>query len=496
MNKVTELQRNNRMAMLTHMITYLVMILLVMVQVVKGEASPAYGIILGVVGAAPVILEFVFWSRNRDTGMIKHLTAIGFAVFYTICLFTEAGPTEAGPLVFIFVIPMVFVVSVYNDIRYQLLINTGTVLENLLVVVLGAMTGRFGYLGMEAAVVQVLVMCLVAAYSIFTTRTLKENTEQRIGDISRSQQQMELLLQANSQLSEKLTEGINAIHGKVEELSSASKATKTAMKEVSEGADHTARHVNSQKQQTEAIQEKVDRVHDASEQIGVNMRHTMEALDAGNRNVAALVGQVEISVENGAQVGQKLEALGHYMEKMHTIVELIGGITAQTSMLALNASIEAARAGAAGRGFSVVAAEISDMAARTREATANITGLIGDVTASIQEVMGVIAGMVSGIDQERQGALRAEESFQSIRNNAQAVSGSMENLVKMVGELDDSNQMIVDSVQTISSISEEVAAHAGETMHGEEKNALIMEEIVCIMQELVDLAKQKQPRAS
>lgn len=45
MNKVTELQRNNRMAMLTHMITYLVMILLVMVQVVKGEASPAYGII-------------------------------------------------------------------------------------------------------------------------------------------------------------------------------------------------------------------------------------------------------------------------------------------------------------------------------------------------------------------------------------------------------------------------------------------------------------------
>ena len=52
------------------------------------------------------------------------------------------------------------------------------------------------------------------------------------------------------------------------------------MKELSEGAGHTARHVNSQKQQTEAIQEKVDRVHDASEQIGVNMRHTMEALDA------------------------------------------------------------------------------------------------------------------------------------------------------------------------------------------------------------------------
>lgn len=486
MNKVTELQRNNRTAMMAHFITVLVMLILIFVQAGRGDVSFIYAGIMSGIGAVPVILEFVFWSRDRETHMIRHLAAIGFAIFYTICLFTEVNQ-----LVFIFVIPMVFVVSVYNDIRYQLMINTGTVLENLAVVVLGAATGKFGYQGMDAAVVQMIVMGMVAAYSIFTTRTLKANTDQRIEDISQSRQQMELLLQANAELSSRLTEGITAIHGKVEELSNASKATKTAMEEVSVGAEDTARHVYNQKQQTETIQGKATEVRDASVQIGTSMQHTMDVLETGNRNVSVLVEQVAASVENGTAVNGKLEALGQYMEKMNTIVELIEGITSQTSMLALNASIEAARAGAAGRGFSVVATQISEMATRTKDATANITGLIGDVSAAIREVMGVVANMIAGIDEEKQGALNAAESFQAIRDNTNAVRSNMESLIKVVGELNASNQVILDSVQTISAISEEVAAHAGETMSAEEKNVVIMEEITQIMQELVDLA-QKQ----
>lgn len=486
MNRVTELQRNNRTAMLAHFITVLVMLILILVQACRGDVSFVYAGVMGAIGAVPVIAEFLFWSRDRETSMIRHLTGIGFAVFYTICLFTEVNH-----LVFIFVIPMVFVVSIYNDIRYQLLINTGTVLENLVVVVLGAATGGFGYRGMDAAVVQLLIMGMVAAYSIFTTRTLKQNTGQRIEDITRSRQQMEELLQANAQLSGRLTEGITAIHGRVEELSTASKATRLAMEEVSVGAEDTAGHVYSQKQQTETIQSKVDEVQEASAQITASVQYTMEALENGNRNVALLVEQVEASVENGTVVSGKLEALGHYMEKMNTIVELIGGITAQTSMLALNASIEAARAGAAGRGFSVVASEISEMATRTKAATANITSLIGDVSAAIKEVVGVIANMVTGIDEEKQGVLNAAESFRAIRDNAHTVNSNMENLVRVLGELNASNQVIVDSVQTISAISEEVAAHAGETMNAEEKNIVIMEDITRIMQELVALA-QKQ----
>lgn len=485
-DEMTELTRNNKTAMVAHLITAAVMAALILTRAYKGEVSIAYAGILCMVGAAPVALEFLFWSRDRETCMIRHLAGIGFALFYTICLFTNAIH-----MVYIFVIPMVFVVSVYNDIRYQLMINTGTVLENIIVVALGAATGKFGFLGVNSAAIQIIVMVMVAVYSIMTTRNLKQNTEQRIGDISKSQQETELLLQTNAQLSRKLTEGITAIHEKVEELSNASESTKTAMEEVSLGAEDTAKHVHSQMLQTETIQSKVSKVQDATGQIGASMQHTIEALETGNHNVETLMEQAETSVENGTVVSGKLEALGRYMEKMNTIVELIGGITSQTSMLALNASIEAARAGEAGRGFAVVAAEISNMATQTKEATANITGLIDDVSEAIREVMGVIADMVFGIDEEKQGALHAAESFQAIRDNTFAVRDNMESLVKVVGELNESNQVIVDSVQTISAISQEVAAHAGETMSAEEKNIVIMEEIRQIMQELVALAKKR-----
>ena len=106
--------------------------------------------------------------------MIKHLVSYGFALFYTICLFTS--PTN---LIYVFVIPMVFVVTIYSDIRYLLLINIGTILESIIVVVLGATKGGFGYHGIEAAIIQIVVMIMVCANSFFTLKVIRENTRRR-----------------------------------------------------------------------------------------------------------------------------------------------------------------------------------------------------------------------------------------------------------------------------------------------------------------------------
>ncbi|MBD5502090.1 MAG: chemotaxis protein [Lachnospiraceae bacterium] len=483
--EVTELQRNNMTAMVAHIITLVVMVLFMFLQLVVGQASLVYVLLLSVVGVVPVIIEVIFFSRNKETIMIKHLTAIGFALFYTIRLFTTTNN-----MVFVFAIPMIFVVAVYNDIRYQVIVNAGTIIENILVVILGVVTGKFGYQGIESGVIQIIVMLLAAVYSVITAKTLKENTEQRIEDISESQENMELLLKSNTELSGKLKEGIARVNEKIEQLSAASKLTKQVMEEVSGGTADTADHVQNQQFQTEAIQNKVNEVSNASAQINMSMQHTLTALENGNRNVTSLVEEVEVSVTNGTDVSQKLEALNQYMEEMNTIVELIGGITSQTSLLALNASIEAARAGEAGKGFAVVATEISSMAMRTKEATVNITDLIHNVSSAIMEVVGVISKMVSGINDEKQGVANVTESFRKIQVNTYAIRDNMEELMKGVGELKESNRMIVDSVQTISTITEEVSAHAGETMRAEEENEVIMGEIAHIMKELIILTEK------
>ena len=134
------------------------------------------------------------------------------------------------------------------------------------------------------------------------------------------------------------------------------------MQEVSSGAAEATNAVMEQGSQTQEIQDKIVIVNDVTQQIDANMKHTLDIVTEGSSSMQLLASQVDTSVQNSVDAASKLETLNHCMEEMHSIVELIGGITSQTSLFALNASIEAARAGDAGKGFAVVVSEITGMA--------------------------------------------------------------------------------------------------------------------------------------
>ena len=495
--EISELTRSNRIAMLSHISTVTVMVFFMIWESVRGQLSPVYMTIATVVGVIPLIGEVICWKGNTEHAMIKHLVSYGFALFYTICLFTS--PTN---LIYVFVIPMIFVVTIYSDTRYLLLINTGTILESIIVVVIGATKGGFGYHGIEAAVVQIVVMIMVGANSVLTTKVIRENTRKRFTEVAQAKAEAENLLERNEELDQQISGNIADINVRFEKLTAASKTTTEAMQEVSAGATDTAEHVQNQLEQTHAIQDKVDEVATAVEntrkrftevavaveEIGNSMTLTLKALAEGKQDIEHLASEVEASVDNGTEVTEKLENLNQYMDEMNSIVELIGGITNQTSLLALNASIEAARAGEAGRGFSVVATEISGMATRTKEATVHITELISNVSNAIMEVVGVVSNMIDGINEEKTGASNAEESFESIEDNTRAIQKNADTLSRSISELQNANKEIIDSIQTISAISQQVSAHAGETMQAEEENLNVMQDVSAIMQKLATLA--------
>ena len=431
--EISELTRSNRIAMLSHISTVTVMVFFMIWESVRGQLSPVYMTIATVVGVIPLIGEVICWKSNTEHAMIKHLVSYGFSLFYTICLFTS--PTN---LIYVFVIPMIFVVTTYSDTRYLLLINTGAILE-----------------------------CT---------------------EVAQAKAEAENLLERNEELDQQLSGNIADINVRFEKLTAASKTTTEAMQEVSAGATDTAEHVQNQLEQTHAIQDKVDEVATAVEEIGNSMTLTLKALAEGKQDIEHLASEVEASVDNGTEVTEKLENLNQYMDEMNSIVELIGGITNQTSLLALNASIEAARAGEAGRGFSVVATEISGMATRTKEATVHITELISNVSNAIMEVVGVVSNMVDGINEEKTGASNAEESFESIEDSTRAIQKNADTLSRSISELQNANKEIIDSIQTISAISQQVSAHAGETMQAEEENLNVMQDVSAIMQKLATLA--------
>ena len=485
----TEIARNNRVGMLAHATDATVMVIYSIIQTYAGLHSGLYAVLMVILGMGPVVAEYVCWKKDPATPAIRHFLAIGFALFYSVALFTSTNN-----IVFVFVIPMILVISIYNDTKYSLMINTGTVIESLLVAVIGSQTGKFGYAGADSAVIQVVIMVLVGLYSFLSAQVLERNNREKMQNIDESRKETELLLSDISSLSRELAAGIEDMDTDLDRLNTTFAKTKGAMEQVTAGADDTANAVQKQLSQTEAIQSKVELVNDASNRIAENMEQTLQTLEGGNKDVRALVEMVDASVQNGADVAEKLGTLDKYMEEMHSIVELIGGITSQTSLLALNASIEAARAGEAGKGFAVVATEISGMATQTKEATVNITELIQNVSSAISEVVGVIRQMIAGINEEKQGASNTADSFLAIEKNTFAIQEHVKKLAAEINELKEANSVIVASIQTISAVSEEVSAHASETMEADEENSTRLNDMKDTMQGLLNKIEERRNR--
>lgn len=482
--QVSDMERNNKIAMLCHITEAVLYIGTFLGELAAGNRDLLYVLIVAVLAGGPVAAELFFWTRNREAQAIKHLVAVGYAVLYSFVIFTTTNA-----VLYVYVIPIVFVVCVYNDIAYIIKICTGIIIENLIVAIAGMMNGSFGFVNFGSSLSQITVIVMVAIYSIMTVKTLQNNNDQKLRIVEEANKKTEELLSNMEHVANAMKTGIDDIYEKIDKLSEASKRTKGAMSEVSSGIMETAETVQKQLEQTEEIQKKVDHVSNASDAIHQSMDETMRILQSGENDIRILVEEVEVSVQKGDNVTKQLQELDEYMDKMNSIVELIQGVTSQTSLLALNASIEAARAGEAGRGFSVVATEISGMAVQTKEATVQITELIQNVTSAINSVVEVVRDMIEGINHEKKSTQNTADSFWYIRKNTDAIRDNIKQLAKDVEELNRSNTEIASSVQTISQVSEEVAAHAAQTLSAEEQNMQHLTGINDSMQKLQEISR-------
>jgi methyl-accepting chemotaxis protein PixJ len=146
--------------------------------------------------------------------------------------------------------------------------------------------------------------------------------------------------------------------------------------------------------------------------------------DAMNRTVDGILA----IRETVADTAKKVKRLGESSQKISNVVNLISGFAAQTNMLALNASIEASRAGEGGKGFAVVAEEVRELARQSAEATTEIEKLVASIQA---ETNAVVTAMETGTEQVVTGTQLVDETRQSL-NQITAVSRQISTLVTAI----------------------------------------------------------------
>lgn len=480
-----ELAKANAVAMNCHCLVCSIMSVAYFVEFLKGDRTLLYVLVTIILAMAPVAGEFISYKKMHDTKMIKHFVGIGYAILYTFVMFTTNNH-----FTFVYVIPMLIAITVYNDFKYSLPIEVGMVIVNIVQLVMFFQKGIYTKADMASVEIQFFVIVLICGIQLYASIVTEKLNQKKLAELKAEHEKTEELLMRIMDTSDKMTQQIAESAQKTASLGESMQAMKESMEEVNSGSNDTAEAVQSQLNQTEEIQAMVEQVEKGTENIIDSMNQNKEAIAQGNANVGILVKQAEETVESGKKVTEELSQLDTYMSQMNSILDIINSITSQTSLLALNASIEAARAGEAGRGFAVVASEISQMAQQTKDSTVQISQLIENVSNAIQMVVEVSGSMISMIESQNETTEKTAESFTVIEKNSDNVYGHSNELAAYVTKLADANKKIIDSISTISAISEEVAAHASDTLSATESNNVIVEELAALSGQLETLAQE------
>ncbi len=480
-----ELARENTVAMNCHFLVCGIISIAYFVEFLKGDGTLLYVVATIILAMGPVVGEIICYKKQHDTKMIKHFVGIGYAILYTFVMFTTNNH-----FTFVYVIPMLIAITVYNDFKYSLPIEVGVVIVNVIQLALFFKRGIYTKADMASVEIQFFVIVLICGIQLYVSIVAEKLNQKKLAELKAEHEKTEELLTRIMDTSDKMTQQITESAQKTASLGESMQAMKESMEEVNSGSNDTAEAVQSQLNQTEEIQAMVEQVEKGTENIIDSMNQNKEAIAQGNANVGILVKQAEETVESGKKVTEELSQLDTYMSQMNSILDIINSITSQTSLLALNASIEAARAGEAGRGFAVVASEISQMAQQTKDSTVQISQLIENVSNAIQMVVEVSGSMISMIESQNETTEKTAESFTVIEKNSDNVYGHSNELAAYVTKLADANKKIVDSISTISAISEEVAAHASDTLSATESNNVIVEELAALSGQLETLAQE------
>ncbi|MCZ4128992.1 methyl-accepting chemotaxis protein [Stutzerimonas balearica] len=181
----------------------------------------------------------------------------------------------------------------------------------------------------------------------------------------------------------------------------------------------------------------------------------------GGEIVAAVVEEIRQIAASVSESAHTVAELGERSGQISAIVQVIGDIAAQTNLLALNAAIEAARAGEQGRGFAVVADEVRKLAERTAQSTREI----GEMVAAIQQgTSGAVQGMEQGVIRVNEGVVRAQragEAMHGIREAANQVQGTVAEISHALREQSAASAEIAQKVSMIAQMAEENGSAVG-----------------------------------
>lgn len=292
--------------------------------------------------------------------------------------------------------------------------------------------------------------------------------------------------------SEQVAASSEELMASAEETTKASEQVSLSTTKSAERTESQLRNVNEVTETMEEMATGMDRLLENSEQLLNKTTGVSKVVLSGNESVTDVVLQMNSIHHSVEQLGEVIQNLNLHTKEIDNIVKFITDISDQTNLLALNAAIEAARAGEAGKGFAVVADEVRKLAEQSAESASKITSLIETIHSETNKAVGVMQENAIKVNEGLKKTDNAREAFQLMDQSIIDVNQFSEEVSASVEEMVTRSEQIVDAIGSIKEAAETNTMLGHENSAASEEQMAAMEEISSASEFLAKLSEELQ----
>lgn len=319
------------------------------------------------------------------------------------------------------------------------------------------------------------------------------NTGDEIGELSESFIEMrESLKNLVKQIS---TAADNVTASSMEVLDSAKQA-ETVAGQIAEATSQLALGSDEQAKSVERTFESINQIVQSIDEIAVNSNHSFESSSKAEKLVKTgeeIVNTQDIKMKESTnaveQVSKVIFTLNDKTIQIGQIIEVIESIAEQTNLLALNAAIEAARAGEQGKGFAVVADEVRKLAEESQESIGKIQTIIKDIKNTTDTAVDSAKYATDAINEQNEAVQNTSKIFKDILETVEIIAGEIQEISSSADGVKGAGENIQQDMERILAVSEETAASTEEVTASTEEQSSYSESIVNEVEKLSTMAE-------